>query len=487
MLKILFSQVILLISLVSCASFKTSHSCDWSFKINDGNYQACRSHKSKRFVLYDVDNDKILSEDSFEINWFLKPGIVLAIFKDYIEKFSGKNLSKKEIIKTKPWGKFQIGGQGKFATGQTYNLINLENGISIFNSETGTLSKGKITKWNNDQNHKTEHGDLIPNFLMYAFGDVLVRSDAWINRRHIYQYQLYDKNAQPQLKREVLSSATSLYRNNGRYLLFKDVDPDMNIVRPIVAGIEQDFLEAKNIEGIILLDEKTWKLKKQSNKLATLPSFKNFIIVTNDNGRRSYYESSYLIDHTKSRIEQLKAFKQALIPPRGNQTAKFSDLERITYVYKDKNGILYEQERPLLKNYKNKYVTADRYGNLNQYFSSKNEFQNKVAVLRKNYKDYIADMKERERREKAYRESRRKLDKAIADQQAREERMRRENRERDARAMRAAKDAAWSGVADKIQNAGRASKSKADCIRKRTQTKKDFLDKKQGWYQTGGC
>ncbi len=485
MLKILFGHFVMLILLVSCASFKESHTCDWSFKINEGNYQACRSPKTNTFALYDVDNDKVLLKDSRNIYWFGKPGVVIVEYKGYIEKLYGKNLSEKEVIETTS-GLSEIGGGTLFRSARNYKLIYVKNGFRIFDKGTGIISE--IVNYpisHSDQ--KTTYGDPIPAVLEYAFGDILVRGSVTINRNSVSRYQLFDKSAQAQLKREVLAKGTRLYRNSGQYLLFKDIDVEMSIVRPIASGIESDFFESRNIEGVILLDEMTWKLNKQDNKTPILPSFKNFIIVVNHNGRKTYYKSSYIMDKNKTIDEQLQALKQALIPSQDKPSGDYSDLEIVTYVYKDQFEKLYEQKRPLLKNHKNEYVVADRNGNLNQYFSTKNEFQNKVSKLRSDYNKYIADIEEKRRKELAYRESRRKLDQAIAEQQNREEQLRRENREIDERNRKAAKDAAWSGVADKIQNAGRASKSKADCIRKRTQTKKDFLDKKQGWYQTGGC
>lgn len=469
---------------VGCASFNETHRCYSPYKFNGGNYKNCLNKKENRLVLFDIDNEKIISENALRIQTLPIPGIIFVDKIGEVEKLYGEKLSKRETIDGSK-GVSPLGARTKFESNKNYNLFYSKEGLKLIDSQTGNFSENTITKFGDDQNHKTLFNEIIPSKMEYAFKDVLIRRSAWENRLPVYKYQLYDKNANPVLENEVTSKGTSLNLNNGEYILFKQMDEEGLLLRPIAEGIEDKFFEGINVEGIILLDEEIWKTRKLEKNKAILPSFKHFIIVTKKDKNKSYQLSSYLINKKDSREKQLEDFKAALTPNSSNDS--FVDLEWVMSVYKYKNNEFYEQKRPLLISANGKAYISDRYGELNISYKNKADYYAKTAEMKSMFAKYKSDVENREKLLREMRESARKTDLQIAEHLRQERQRRQDIKDRAAAENRAAKDAAWSGVAQKLQDAASASKKKADCIRRRTKTKKDYLDKKQDWYQTGGC
>tara|TARA_B100001971_G_scaffold215195_1_gene260269 strand:+ start:96660 stop:98120 length:1461 start_codon:yes stop_codon:yes gene_type:complete len=482
------SMFFILFGLVSCASFKETHTCYQPFNFNGGKFKYCKNIKANRIVLYDIEKEKIMAEGGLKAVSLPKPGIVYFNKIGEVIKFYGDKLSKSEVI-TGTKGLTDLGFLSKFQSGNNYHLLYKKEGIAIIDRETGNISKNLITKYGDDQNHKARANQTIPGKLEYAFDDILIRYGNWEDRKHLYRYQVYDKDGNPQLKDPVNSKNTSIVLNSGEYLLVKEVDKEEGLVRPVVTGVEDDFYTENNIEGIILLEEETWSTNSVVKGRATLPVFKHFIIVSNKDGKKTYQLSSYTKNYKLSRDQQLVQFREALTPKADNKTQNYNKLVWVesVYNYRNKKDKFFTQKRPLLVASNGKAVIANSKGVPSITYASEKDYYAKTKATKDMYAEYIAAQKRRTELDKSYAESARKRDMEIARQQEEQEQRKRAAREHDARANRAAKDAAWSGVANQIQNAGRASKKKADCIRKRTQTKKDYLDKKQGWYQTGGC
>lgn len=220
--------------------------------------------------------------------------------------------------------------------------------------------------------------------------------------------------------------------------------------------------------------------------LFNLPTSSVFFIVYSGQNGNSAFEKSFVMQDLGSFSEMKKVLT--------DKPANINGLNLISILPgKDSTGkgVVFNNTFPILKNEEGKYTIKSRFGSYNannREFDTLDQVRNHLNERSLNINSVstkmYADNKKEEANRRAVSDA---TDKRIKDWQDKLNASDLAIKQANEQAQKDEKNRAWKSVGDQIQNAGDKAKVKGDCIRKRTQTKKDYLDKKQGWYETGGC
>lgn len=479
-MKLLSLLFVLIIS--GCASFEEKYSCVDNFTVNGDKLKWCEYRGKKVYGLYSLKEKKFLLEPEFsQFHAFSGSG------KIYVKKASDKYYTtltypelKEEKTKIINIGTAQK-GFGKY-NNRYFLGVYEDNTLAPLNDYSGTIGE-KI---------ENVHMNTIKNEFNYDLHfayESLFRT--YIIRKKIedkYYYQLHNIFGKP-LTEIIPADEVVFYLNDGYPMPFQIIDKKRSIVKPITSGFKKDFYEVNKIKGFIILENYRWYTYNWDT-YPLIPSFSNFLIVYDDGKKEKFIESSFSLIEAKSSTK-LVEFVQAFSMEGKDKTKFYTDIDKVLVSDSSERGTEYKQER-IIATSNNKYYLASNDGHF--YKSPENEFHSKKELLAFVENKNLESSSEAQNKKVSYdkklqdgykrdAETKEMLRKDVEDRRAAQA----DRKARERAKIKEASDKAWGGVSDQIKKAARESETRAKCINRVTQTKKDYLDKKQNWYETGGC
>jgi hypothetical protein len=360
--------------------------------------------------------------------------------------------------------------------------------VSATSSELNTIA-------NLDENIVNEHQANLMSIYGTPYFGLFVRQV--IDGKKIYQAYGGDGRS---TGRKYSAEAVEFMMNDSfvnrpvNYLIpFEVIDKARNLYWPIIFVENSDksftFIERPDhIKGLVINPRYHWSdLYMNPKSLLKVPSFYELGVLHVD---ASGAETMMVEQLDISKLSKFFKVSDLLTKKIEQRTGnKYTDLffinsKDITY-----DGRYYDRKYPAYKLENGKYTNA-----FMDLTSSDETFDTKELLI-KNLElkaaniEQIANLKKQDYLKREYEsqkiraEGQQRMEayfKDINDSNAEEK--------RNADAQRKAEtNAIWSRVGQQIQQTGQEASKKAKCINKRTQTKKDYLAGKQGWYDVGGC
>lgn len=475
----------------SCASFKETYSCMGRLSFSNGDYKYCKSKKDNLWGVYTwKDNKEVLGSNYKSISRpsknsdkiFLEP-------KDgsFIEEF---NLKTGELKKTN--FKFTFNPPIFLSKSGSYTVaFDEDQTLYTFNND-GSI-KAKIPGF--DKTTYSNRFGFNLNIIYQAwFGDTFFgrfRKDG-----RVY-YQHFDTSGNL-IGKEYPASNIEVVLVEGHYFIFEKLSEHLYF--PILYNNEtKRFLDKpNNLDGLVLNFKYEWHETKKfhdvKNQNFKIPTIRSFLFQYNDNGVTKYrYKSVYM-----NSLKKWSDFREDFSNINGYKRFGYNKPEDYTnlkwYKRKDvnKDGVALNLTTPYFQGKDGKWNFIGIHGFFNSRLETSFESEKSLIAYfddrTKNTAKYGQEMisiREADRADlrRAHAELR-AADNAAKEKLYAEKKARRDY---DRKKVKEASAKAWGSVGAQIQGAGRNASKKAKCISKRTATKKAFLDKKQGWYETGGC
>lgn len=497
---------LLLIGFSSCASFKESYRCGRTYTLQGEKYQRCAAKDNS-------DGLKMGLVKSGSTSWLVSPryNSVLVVNDRYVylkersEEFYELYDAKKDkyintdiTVMQKPFEDVNYyHGWSKFFYG-----VHKDGTYSVMNVKTGLFQDKRLKDVDKPyvitgSGFGVTHNTMAEPFIVSPYGDsYMVR----FNKSGKRFYQLYKTNGEPldlptiPAEKVVIRQFVNPKNTKNHFIIpFEILDAERNLVWPIIfndSGILVDRRKDKRIVGAIDSSYEIWKdYKRASGRLVKIPIFSDLNILFND-GSITIAKS---IHRGGSNVVTL--FNQAL-----KEKPLFR--EYINVIGKDVtlSGVPYDRSYSIFKNQDGKYVygvSPDRVatGTNAVSFQTKEEALGAVLYRTDNIHQISKSTSSKYRTEQYKKYAKQK--EALAEQKRiNDERQRKawadyykKKAAIDARnaAEKAERNAGWNALGKQILQEGDRASKRADCVRKRAESKQAAADGKQGWYLSGGC
>ncbi len=492
----LFLIALIILIFNSCASFRESYTCNgvatlggqkysycWEKDTTSGIYMGMVKRGSKSWVI----PPKYANIRSFsdEVIYLRKNN------SDTFEVFNIKTNSHADTDIKKIW--YPKRGGKRDSHLNWLGLAQKSNGdVYPINSKTGRLYPNKFSNLDEPIRNFFDDRELFDAVLPGFYYGFLVRhkeGDKKYYKRYDIEGKLLDLEPIP-ANEVVLRTYYNGDHKRTFIIPFRIVNKERNLYWPILFNQRGDI--AKRPEGVLgFIDNSLqhWAYPEtKQNDFYKIPYFSNFDILALKDGKEFVSINPGSLD-TNSGI--LNAIKNTF-----TNTNTATDYEVINGIDITTGGATFNRAYVIYKNDNEKHVYAARPnqsldGELAIAFDSRPEARAAINYRIQNYKSIATQNKNsyfskitKERTAVTEREKRR-ID--ILNAEEKKYKNREAQKIAEEKAREDEKNAVWSRVGDQIQKAGAAANKKAKCINKQTQTKKDYLAKKQGWYETGGC
>lgn len=434
--------------------------------------------------------------------WVLKPkykNINVRSKDNILVSKKGQKTYQKYSMTTKEFSKTDI----TMIFSPPYKASNKASGLqSLVVQKPGTVYAFKDNKSlemveipNVDGHIKNEHGATLFPIYGGPWNGFFVRHNENGNK----YYQAYFLNGQPMGKKYPLDRVVYMMNNSYskgniyQYIVpFEILDESKQLYWPILfvdntAGKTNFIEKPSHIKGLMIDPVYHWSdMSLTPLDLLYIPAFDNAWFVYNDGGKEVLQNNEWVISKFKTFGDMRTFLTQNLDKSKKHYT----DFELVPGKSITYNGGYFAKKYPTFKNQDGKYVYSyysGKFSNENIY-DTKKQMLDTIKMQSDNIKQ-IANLKkqkyiqnENENRQ-VRAENQRMTDEyfqKINDENAAASRAISERRRKD-------NSEVWGRVSKQLQQTGQDASKRAKCINKRTQTKKDFLAGKQGWYDTGGC
>lgn len=476
--------------LASCATFHEKYGCKSPIEIKGKKYRFCRIRGEKEWGFYTFpENEEVLANKYKNIATFSKNTDKIVV-QDDDDNFFLTDLSKKEFKNLNIKAFFNP----PLYLDTSNNIevaLKHDHSLDIYDDLGNVVSN---VKGLSPLSTKNEYGQIYRKVYRAWFQDVLI--GRFIDQGKEY-FQHFNTKGELLGKRYPLESV-EIFLSHGNYLFFEKLDQDLYWPILYFSGGGGFLKRPKHIQGIGLLKNFEWLEHKSYHDLFNqnhkYPSFHYVLLVYQDKKGQKVLKN-YV---SKNTFKNWSDFKRVFAdtsnkPPKGyRKSPVYTELKWFQRKSVNREGTIINVKTPYFKTKDNKYSYLSTYNNKSgqdlKDFETEAELIAYFEDKTKNIGQHV-NFARNKKAQDAMRRMRIRQELAAEDRKNKEEmfRKKREAREYDRARIKAEGKAAWERVGQKLQNAAAQSKKKANCIKRQTQTKKDYLDKKQGWYETGGC
>lgn len=466
--------VLSLLILVSCSTpFHEKYSCK---PLKDKNYEYCTEKKGKLIGYRHVKD-----------GWILEPKIL------YTRHYGDSKLTYLKEEGAEFYSVVTLGSGKKPELTPFVSLITSDFNYDKFvdtivvgmkkdrTFQTLDHSTGKPLDEhpNLDFNINNEYGATIPTLVANFLPGYWVRQKE--DGKRVYRFVTKDGKIEGEA---IPEGKVRFHLSDGILIPFELVDETRQLYWPLIRFSDGNLKRPKEVKGLALPEWKHWEDPILGGTHRPRIPTSNYLLFIYDEGKREVaYSKSFSAKNFKRGGDVQKYFSEYNSGGRA-----YYDFTRMKRQKVSSKGKIYETTDYLLTTDTGIHVAFGDSAAWDQNFSSredlvtyletrgKNINEERQKVVDKNARDAAEGMRIRAEIAEQVRQDTQRL----KDERAN---IREAQRARD----KAASNAAWQGVSNQLQNRGREASKKADCINKRTTIRKKFLDKKQGWYQEGGC
>lgn len=369
-----------------------------------------------------------------------------------------------------------------------FKFFQTDNGeITLIPKNSKSFSESKRIKNVDTVPYVDENGETIHPVNAGLYSGVIVRH----RKNDKLYYAIYNDDSKllkdniPEENIKFWYNAAYAKNMIGYFIPMLLVDKDRDIYWPLIWDKFGAMNKPKNLLGLLNNSYKQWVEPKQS------------IVLNNQSPRKMMFwneaialfkgkDQDNLIARADINIKKETTFTELVqFFYTLESKAKATEYFKIDSIYIASNGEIYDETYWVFAD-QNSYK-VDKY-NLHQKFSNKDELLGFFEAL-EDKRLYLSDLSkknydnERQNIARMRQDADQKMEAYFQDMKDKKA----EAKARKRAVLKAASDQAWQGVSNQLQNRAAEADAKANCLRKQTQTKKDFLSGKQNWYQTGGC
>lgn len=467
--------------ITSCATPITeSHKC---YELGKTKYKYCRD-KNTNLIGF-IENDEWILPPEYNHFQFYGKSKRLYLRKNGSEIYDQIILGKDKVTTPTEFIRIEMIPYDYKGVMRTVVMAIAKDKSMITLSEVDGQPTKTKDRWikNVDDNAINEFGASIPPFVWNMARGFWVRHNE--NGKKFYRYYT-EESLEWTGKYKYPAEKVTFFIWDGVLVPFEIIDAEKRFYWPMVKRMSDVVEKPKNVIGVYIDYEYHWVDPKGIERTyPKIPSFEyGYWFVREINGKQYY---SILNGFSIRRAETIKEVFNGLVEV-SDGVWKYTDPVYLNAYQITDKGVYYIKPTIAFKNPEGFYWLLPDSSSSDKKIASKEEIiaysKNRDANI-----DKIAKKVELKNKQDA--QEAQAIQAEIAEQVRRDTEALKNKQAAQKAAKRAAikaqSDAAWRGVSDQIQQKGREAEQKADCIRKRTKKKQDFIDGKQNWYEEGGC